>query len=110
LEVDADKDQASMISERSRDVYNVVACWDRVHVGKTSRSEGRRLLRDSDLLAEHMNCALYALLVRYKRRTIGRTEVERVAAALLLDADRDLYVGALIEAYARNRAAEWGQA
>jgi hypothetical protein len=57
LEVPAGTIQASMISERSRDVIRVVHTWERCNVGSTSRSASQRAIAEAKALASELNSA-----------------------------------------------------
>jgi len=57
LEVPADVEEASMISERSKDVIRVVETWERCNVGITERSAYARACAAASKLAAELNNA-----------------------------------------------------
>jgi len=58
LEVREGTARASMISERSRDVLQIVETWERLHVGTTARCAYERALAEAEKMAARLNsCA-----------------------------------------------------
>ena len=55
LEVDADVDTVSMISERARGVHRIVRTWESLNVGTTDRCAYARALAVAEELADRLN-------------------------------------------------------
>ncbi len=55
LEVDADLEHVSMISDRAKGCHRIIEVWDRLHVGTTDRCAFARAMREAEKLADQLN-------------------------------------------------------